>query len=73
MSLLLAMDMEMESDKQNFIERSDSVRVDNTLPLVFSFIVGLFAVIALVLGAVSLSQNGTYNYNIGTTGRYQVQ
>ena len=60
----------MESDKQNFIERSNSCRVDNSLPLIFSFIAGLFAVIALVFGAVSLSQNGTYNYNIGTTGRY---
>ena len=65
--------MEMEPDKHNIIVRSDSDRGDNTLPLVFSFITALIAVIALVLGAVSLSQNGIYNYNIGTTCRYQVQ
>ena len=63
--------MEMESDKHAIMERSYPGRVDNTLPLVFSFIAGLLAVLAVVLGAISLSQNGTYNYNIGTTGMYE--
>ena len=37
---------------------------DNHTALVFSLVALLVALIGLVIGAVSLAQKGTYNYNI---------
>ena len=41
-----------------------AVTNNNTVSVVFSLVALLVAVIAIVIGVVSLAQRGTYNYNI---------
>ena len=57
-----------DSDQQRLAESSGSS--NNQLPLVLSILAVLLAVIGVIIGAVSLSQNKGANYYTINSGKY---